>query len=240
MGQFYPGGALFDTTLKNNRWYYIELYFSIHNSTGAAEMKVNGVSVHTDTNVDMQSLSSDSYTAIQFGSSGVDSLLDDVYICNDQGTANNTFLGDTRVVMVKPNGDYTTDWTQSGVGSHYQDVDDQPITPTGVEVWTDTDYVEDSVTSNQDIFEYENLPSAYSGSTISGVQLVSVIRTTSAQSMSFKDVCRSSTTEVAVSTSEIMWDNYHPYWTIIETDPNTSSAWTQANVDAAKFGVEVG
>jgi hypothetical protein len=221
MGQFYPGGALFDTTLKNNRWYYIELYFSIHNSTGAAEMKVNGVSVHTDTNVDMQSLSSDSYTAIQFGSS-------------------DTFLGDTRVVMVKPNGDYTTDWTQSGVGSHYQDVDDQPITPTGVEVWTDTDYVEDSVTSNQDIFEYENLPSAYSGSTISGVQLVSVIRTTSAQSMSFKDVCRSSTTEVAVSTSEIMWDNYHPYWTIIETDPNTSSAWTQANVDAAKFGVEVG
>jgi hypothetical protein len=79
-----------------------------------------------------------------------------------------------------------------------------------------------------------------SGATIQAVQCFSVIRTTNAQVMSFKDICKSGTTEIDLSTTAIMWDNYHPLVTIQETDPDTAGAWTYTTVNAALFGVKVG
>ena len=240
-GQLYPGGGKFDTGFRPNRWYYVELHFYIHNTTGLAELKVNGEVIHTVPSADFQASGlGTGWTSLIWLSHGISSMIDDIYVCNDQGSTNNTYLGDTHVVLLNPNGDDTTQWTQSGGGGHYQDVDDHPVTPSDAEVWSDVDYVESDTTGNKDLFEYENLPTAMSGATIKAVQCFSIIRTTNAQVVSFKDICKSGTTEVDLSTTAIMWDNYHPLWTIQETDPDTAGAWSYATVNAALFGVKVG
>jgi hypothetical protein len=238
-GQLWPGGGKFDTTLRPNRWYYIEMHFYIDNA-GSAEFKVNGEVVHTVPSGDFRDDSAVGWNNIILYSHGSGSRIDDIYACNDQGATNNTYLGDTRVVMLNPTADDTTQWVQSGGGGHYQDVDDNPVTPPDAEVWTDDDYIESGTTSNKDLFEYENLPAAMSGAAIKAVQCFSVIRTTNAQVMSFKDICKSGTTEIDLSTTAIMWDNYHPLVTIQETDPDTAGAWTYTTVNAALFGVKVG
>jgi hypothetical protein len=240
-GQLFPGGAKFNTTLRANRWYYVEFHFYIHNTTGLAEFKINGEVIHTDPSADFQSSGlGTGWNSLIWYSHGNGSIIDDLYVCNDQGSDNNTYLGDTRVIMLNPNGDDTTQWTQSGVGGHYEEVDDNPVTPPDAEVWTDDDYIESNTTNNKDLFNYEDLPSEFTGATIKAVQCFSVVKTTNAQVMSFKDICKSGATEVDLSTTTIMWSNWHPVVTIQETDPNTAGAWTPTTVNAALFGVKVG
>jgi len=227
--------------LKVDRWYYIEFHVLAKSSGGAYEFRVNGETIAEGTGVDMAQRSWDGWTNLfQFGWSDFGTIVDDIYICDDQGSINNTFLGDVKIPAIIPDGDDTSNWSISGVGTNYQAVDETPVVAVGGEVWDDTDYLYASVLDTKDLFTYSALDSEYSGATIRGVQVTTVTRVTNPQAKTLIVLCDSNATEADVASEKLMWDEYGILTGVLETDPDTDVLWTPAGVNAAKFGIKVG
>lgn len=232
-------GVIFD---PNAGWYYVEIRFKIHNSTGSWTFKIDGQTVWTSSTHDTQANSSVYWDSIQFniGDIAEDTILDDIYICDGSGTQNNDFLGDTVVELIQPNsnGD-ASDWAGSVGGDHYTLVDDaQGVTSAGL---SESDYIESSTPTHKDLFGYSNLSALASATTIHGVQVNTWRRITAEQPLDLDIIAKSVATESNV-TDTVRHDDSAPYFmsfAVFEQDPNTATAWTSGGVDAAQFGVEV-
>lgn len=227
----------------NAGWYYIEIKFRIHDSMGTWIVKVDGTTVWTSGTYDTR-VSSDFYwDRIEFamGNLAVETLIDDLYILDGSGTANNDFLGDTVVELIQPDTDgTTTTWTPSTGTDHSALVDEaQSITSAGL---SESDYIEGDTTGEKDLFDYTNLTVLDTATTIHGVQINTYRRITAEQPADLIYKTRSVATESGV-TETVRQDDSAPLFVgtaIIEEDPDASAAWTPSTIDAAEFGVEVG
>jgi len=212
-------------------WYYIEFKVQVHDSTGTYELRVNESTWLSDTGVDTKTGSNSYYDVVDFHGpySFVVNQYDDIYICDGSGSDNNDFLGNRKVVALRPSaaGD-DTDWTPSA-GANYAAVDE-------VELDEDTTYVESStVTSDQDLYDYDALADV---TNIHGIQINTEVRVTDAQSYDLNSVVKSGSTTDEGSADTITSTTYVSQNRISETDPNTSAAWTLTNVNAAQFGIK--
>ncbi len=210
---------------------YVEIK-AVASLTGAVEIRVNGKTELTLTNV---RTAPSNFVSIGFGFSAVgvlsDSFLriDDLYLVNTSGTANNDFLGDCRVDAYMPTSEgVTQQWTPIPAGVHYTTVDENPI--------NESDYLETATSGNIELFGYTDLVNV--PLSIFGVQLNTAIRKTDAGMREFNGVAAVSGTNytgpnIAINDSTI----YRP--TIWDTNPATSAAWTRAEIDSAQFGVKL-
>lgn len=221
------------TSLRNREWYYIEMKHTINDSTGAVDVRINGVTEISLTNQDTKVGSATTAEGVRFW--GVSTLnnnytFDDIYVCDDSGSANNDFLGSIHVDGILPNaaGD-STDFTPSA-GDNYAAVDDDPQDD-------DTTYVEDSTSSNRDLYNYEAMSSV---STILGVMVNTTGRETDGTNFTLVTVVQSDTTVDTDAGTVLGTTSYTTVTWVIEQDPDTSSAWTESGINAAQFGVEVG
>jgi hypothetical protein len=240
--QWVPNGVAFASGIAaNSGWNYLEVRVTLANGTGGSiNIRVNGRQVYEKLAFDSTS-TSDGWSRVQWRGHGTGSAIDDIYICNGDGTENTDFLGDIRVLSSNPVSDVTTDWDQSGVGTHADEIDDQPLSAgLGGEPWTDVDYIEDDTPGNKCLFEYEDVAPGFINQDVKGLQLATAVRVTNPQSLCFKNILLSGTTEVDLSDDEIMWDTYQPVVSISELDPDTTDPWTVTGINATKFGVEVG
>ena len=215
----------------NGVWRYFEIEVTIHNSAGAIEVRENGVTMLSLSGIDTQATGNAIIDRVAFGGAPAISYTnmsyDDFYLCDDQGSVSNTFLGDIRVQSIFPSGAGATTQMTPSAGSNYACVDE--TTPNG-----DTDYVSETTAGEKDTYAFGNLTPT--SGTIKGVQILINARKDDAGSRSIAPVYRPSSTDYDGTTKSVS-DSYTYLSEITEVSPATSSAWTIAEINGAEFGV---
>jgi hypothetical protein len=236
--QIYKDSTLVATTtgldLKLSRWYFIELKVKCNSSTGTYEVRVDGVNVLSATGVNTKAGANNYHDKVLFGSPTSNCYLDDVWICDSSGTYNNDFLGNNKIVAIKPEGDDSVNWSTvyPALSNHYADVDD------GATSDDDTTYVEDATTGHRDLFTYTALPSALTQ--VLGLAVYNTCKVTDANSVVLKSVISSNGDEVVSGGDTISSTSYLVTNYISEIDPDTSAPYDIATIEAVKFGIEIG
>lgn len=209
-------------------WYFMELKAVFGTSTGSVELRINGTTILTGSSVNTGQAGGSSYDGIHIGWSPnvQDIKIDDLYLCDSTGSANNNFLGDLKVETLYPTSDSSVTWTKNGGSSNFGRVSEQDPDE-------DTTYVSDS--NAGDIDRYGKTTLAMTGGTVFGIQLNVRARKDDAGSRTLRTVIRSGGTNYEGSDYSVL-DNYENTLTLRETDPATSAAWTISNVNAAEIG----
>lgn len=223
------------TTIPLNAWVYLEIKLFINDTTGTFEVLLGGTSILSYSGDTKNSSTLSTAQTISIGNYGTyarpDFYLDDFYICDGTGSMNNTFLGDVRVDTIYPTGAGTSGQF-TGVGDTanlYANVDD--ATPDG-----DSTYNYSDSAGNSDSFVCGDVTTL--GSTIYGVQANLIARKDDAGTRTIAPQARTAGTSYVGSTQSLA-DSYMDFLQIWETNPATSTAWTESTVNSAEFGYKV-
>ena len=233
----YRGSTSLATTsglnLVTDTWYYIEFKVVCNNTTGSYEVRVGGSNVLSDSGLDTQA-GSNAYhdrVSLRAGSSSYH-YFDDLYCLDASGSSNNNFLGNMRVVAIRSDGDTTAkDWARSAGSDNYALVNE-------VECDDDTTYVENDTSTEKDLYEYTAV--ADLANSVKGIQINTTCRETDTNSFSLQTVVKSGTTESDDTAQNIGSTSYVTKTRLLETDPDTATAWTLSGINAAQFGIKVG
>jgi hypothetical protein len=222
-----------DGIIRDNVWHHIELKATIHNTTGAYSIKLDGVVVLSATNVNTRAGSNNYVTELRLLPGGGNSqslyYFDDLYFMDSSGSVNNDTIGPCRIQCLVPTADSgTQQFTTSTGSSHYALVDENPSN-------SDTDYIEDTVSGHSDLFDVTDPDFT----TIKGLQINAVVRETDASPFDINLTCKSGSTTSAGSNIAIGGTTFSTKTRILESDPDTSSAWSNSGLASAKFGVAV-
>lgn len=217
-------------------FFYLEFKATISSSISADTciVRLNGVNIiNLAAGTSTRQTTNNYITRFGLGPSGsnlFNTIFDDFYICNQSGSLNNNFLGDSRIDTIMPTSDgfYTNGIPSTGT-AHYACVDEIPP--------NSTDYIYMDAVGQRDSYGFADIP-PLSAATLYGVQAVATWLKDDAGSRSAAIFARSSSTNAdgtaaGLSTSQTMVPQ------IYETDPATSAAWTQSAVNAAEFGTTV-
>jgi len=238
-GEFevYRANTLLGTTtgaaVGQNNWCHFEIKVVTNDTTGSIELRVNGSAKLTLTSQDTQAGSNAYHDMVRFlGVASTGQHIDDIYICDGSGSANNNFLGNMKVVGIFPTAEGDTiNFTPSTGTDNSALVDENPPND-------DTDYVESSTVGQKDLYQYGDVSGL--GNTIAGLQINTDVRETDASSFSLITVVKSNVTESDSAASAIGSTSYVTKTRVVAQDPDTSAAWTQAGINAAQFGMKVG
>jgi hypothetical protein len=211
-------------------WNYIEVKYTIADSGGNWEVRVNESAWINFTGDTKQSTTLSTAVRIQIWGRGSDNAIDDLYVCDSTGSNNNTFLGDVRVDTVRPigAGNYS-EFSKQGSASNWDNLDDTTID-------SDSTYNYSNTVGQRDTLDCGNLP-AITGS-IFGVQVNMAARKDDAGGRTLRSLTRVSSTDYE-GTSQNVGTDYRVYRQIMEQNPNTTAAWTESEINTAEFGYKV-
>jgi hypothetical protein len=223
--------------LATNAWYYLEFKVLCNSSTGTYELRLSGNNVLSATGVNTKAGTDNYHTTFRLvglsGGGGITAgcVIDDLYCCDGAGSTNNNFLGNVKVVAIRPDaaGDSTQFTPDSG--SNYQRLSE-------IVCDDDTSYVQSANTSDRDLYNYSALTNMTAN--IHGIQINTDCRETDANSFTLKTPCKSNATVNVDAGITIGSTNYTTKTRILEVDPDTANAWTVNGVNAVQVGVEVG
>lgn len=218
--------------LVTEKWHFIEMKITIHDTAGSVEVRVDGVTVINATGLDTRNGGTGVLSTFGIGAIGWGSVLtgyiDTFYACDTTGSTNNDFLGDVRVIQLLP--DAAGDSTQMtpSAGSNFQCVDENPFDG-------DTSYVQSDTVGHVDLYTVGNLP--VNPSSIKGLQAVAVARKddAGARDLIVKAKLGANTNNAA---AKPLSTSYGFYSHIMEEKPG-GGAWAKADVDSLQVGVEV-
>lgn len=214
-------------------WHYVEMKVTLDIVSGAVEVRVDGETVISGSGQTSPGVAAEAFaTTLIFGGSNDSArvMVDDLYICDSQGSVNNDFLGEIGIRRLSPDADgATNDFTPLGGGDNYVEVDEDD--PDG-----DTSYVESSTVGHQDLYGVDDLSST--PASIASLQVVATSKSDDGGAKSGKNYLSSSAVEGAGS-AYALTSGYVPQQSIHELDPNTSAAWAEAGVNAVQVGMEV-
>jgi hypothetical protein len=223
--------------VAGSSYHYYELKYTIDVSVGALELRIDGDPKLTltgqNTSATGNATANGFFLGVQNPSVGANRTItlqySDLVVMDDQGSLNNTFVGDVRVQALFPTSNGTTnDWTPS-TGSNYENVDD--ATPND-----DTDYNSTSNPGDIDLFAYGALtPTA---GAVLGIQPVMCARKDDGGTRVIAPVLRPTSTNY-VGTSQSITTSYAFYTEVIETNGDTSSPFTIAELNAMEAGVKL-
>ena len=221
--------------INYERWHWIEFKVVCDNTTGSYELKVDGVTVTSDTGVDTQIGSSAYHDTVELTGMQISTAktprFDDLIIMDGSGSSYNDFIGQRKITAIVPTSDTSDiDWTTSGGSTHYVLVDD-------LDPDDDTNYVEDTTTANEDIWGYGDLTDF---SSIDALCLLTDVRVTDGTPYDLKTTVKSGGTKYTSIADTISSTSYAMLNRLMTVDPDTSSAWTQTGINALEMGVEVG
>ncbi|WP_333710380.1 hypothetical protein [Malikia spinosa] len=219
--------------LTENTWAWIEVKVTaFSNTVGGVVIRVNGAVVLTLTNVDTLNTANAYCTKIRLGSdvnSYYAAWLDDVVVSDLSGSLNNDFLGDVSVVCMLPSAEGSNSgWTPNSGTVHYDRVSQTTSDD-------DTTYLSTDTTGVLDSWNFADLTAS---STILAAQLNQTVRKTDAGTAEIAGVCRRASTDYVGTTQAVGGTAYTGYAQVWEVDPSTAAQWTQANLNAAEFGIK--
>jgi hypothetical protein len=213
---------------------YIELKVTIHDTLGAFELRLNGNTILSATNVDTKNTANAFINGVSLGPQYTVAVCtakyDDFYVLDTSGATNNDFLGDVRIDAIYPNADGAyTSLTPSTGSSHFALVDE--ATP------NTTDYNSSSTPAAKDSYGMTS-PPVLTSEIIFAVRAKVAALKDDTGARSIKVGVRSGAVDSvsaaqALSTTQLYYSNIH------ETDPNTGAAWLPAGVDALETLVEI-
>lgn len=221
--------------LNYKKWHWIEFKVVCDNTAGSYEVKVDGKTVLSASGVDTQVGALAYHDKMLFRGLSRSAVkvprYDDLLIMDGTGVDYNDFIGQRRIVAIVPNGDTATvNWTVSGGANHWELVDD-------LDPDDDTNYVEDTVNTNQDRWTYEALADLDS---IDSLCLITDIRVTDANTYDLITIVKSGGVAYPANAGTISVNTYAMYDRLMLVDPDTLVAWTQGGVNDVEMGVEVG
>lgn len=205
-----------------NQWNYYEFKVVFNNTTGSVVIRRDEVEILSLTGIDTCSTANERCNA--FGFYGLDNYyIDDLYLDDAD------FLGDIKVEAILPNGaGATTSWTPSA-GANYACVDEAAAN-------SDTDYVSSSTADQIDTYSYTNL--ATTNGTVFGVQVNMITRMDDSGANEVAPVVRPGTIN-HIGTSYAPTQLYTNPTEMFLTNPDTTQAWTIAQVNASEFGIKL-
>lgn len=223
---------------KYNRWSYLEVKFNVSNSIAANSFQIysDGNLVWTiPTGSDTQASSAlTNVNVVELGCnySAKAVYWDDIYVLDFAGSVNNARLGPIGFATLKPsgNGNYSQ-LTGSDADSvdNYLHVDETPNDG-------DASYVEGTTAALRDSYALDNLPAA--AASVVGVSVNAVAKKDDVGAKTGKLFVRSNGADddgTVFSAAE----TYTEESEIWEEDPDTSSLWTPAGVNALEAGIKV-
>lgn len=216
-----------------NVWYYIEFMATIHNTTGAYELRVNGTNIASASGVNTRGSANNFANQLGFGGASNVGItdIDDIYLCDDSGGApTNTFLGDCKVDTLFPNANGNlSQFTGSDSNSvdNYQLVDENTLDI--------ADYVQSTANDQVDTYGFTDL--SITSGTVYGVQIVASALKTDAGAKSVALVTRRGGSDYA-SADQALSTSQQMHMQIREQDPSTATGWSVSAINAAEFGVK--
>lgn len=223
-------------------WHYFEVKVTINDTTGAYEIRRNGVQVLTGNgNTALNGNGGADVFAWRFSNNLSSAVrFDDVYVCDDSGASNNDFLGPRIIeaIEVTANGD-TNQWVNdntSVVGvNNFQQVDDAATsTPdengSGGTISSDTN-------GDLDLFTMSDLQQITGTVSFVHIGVQAAMAAAGLRTLRFK---YSDGATVADGPSFVVNAvSYDEFTAILDTNPVTSAAWDVSGIDGGQFGVEV-
>lgn len=220
--------------IKEAAWYYVEIKWKIHASTGYVVIRVNGVTILNLTNINtVRAASTSTWNSIRFGALTVASVgsmtyrFRDVYGADTTGSGADVidFLGDGVIDYITANGvGNVNDWTPS-TGANWQNVDEKPQST--------TDYNASSTLNNQDLFTMENVTA---GAIIPAYQWVGYAVKQSAGSASIKPTLRIGGVNYQGNEQGVADSNYTYLFQPYDKSPATGAKLTEAEANAMESG----
>ena len=213
-------------------WYYLEGKVECHDTTGTCNVKIDETEVISYSGDTKHRGNTDRYSRIAWNIDHADLLyVDDLYICDSSGSTNNDFLGDCQVATLSPTSDASGNWTPSTGVDLYAVIDEDTLS---------TDYLKDTTTGNQAIFETTNLTSCEAAGTVVGAMVCCDSQQTSRFNKYPKLITQNGSGGSIQDTGNFMPGNTNPlcYSQIMETDPD-GNTWTANTVNTFRVGVEV-
>jgi hypothetical protein len=239
-----PGTVLGTSTVQfaTQTWQYIEIKATIHDTAGSFELRQNGITILSGTNVDTRNGGTGLLDEIYiWDTGGADNrenngaYLDDLYVCNTAGSVGNDFLGDTRIEYLAPTGAGTRTGFTPSAGSNWSNVDEVPA--------SDTDYNSANTPGAMDLFQMANLSG---NGLVRGVQTISRAKKDDAGFRKFKPAFfkasgLGSTDRWYTGTQVPVSDSYAFLpMQLLATSPDTGAAWTVDEINAIQYGYAVG
>jgi hypothetical protein len=215
--------------ILSSTWQFVEVGVVINDTTGSVTVKVDGTTVLSLTSQDTNNAVT-TVDTIQLGCSantagqGIGQF-DDFYLVDSATT-----LGERRVETKRAAADTAQkDFSPLSGTDNNAMVDD--TTANG-----DTDYVQASSVGNTDLYTFGTLSSTPSA--ISAVQITAFAEKTDASSRSIALQVKSGAT-TSDGSNFALAASYGKFDRILETDPNTSAAWTASGVNNLQAGPKV-
>ena len=224
-------------TFTGSVWQHIEMRIKQHPSLGELEIRRNGSTVASLSNLD--TIPGASLGFISFSVEATNNaqlhFVDDLYIFDTLGTTNNTFAGDTRITVLRPNGNgLDNDFTPTGAGTNFEAVDDDLHDG-------DATFVEAGQIGAKETYTQVNFSDlGISPGTVFCTQVVNAAQKTDAGQLKYKD---------QITIGGIQFDNgveviatsgtYQMTFLLNDVDPSDGQPWTEAKTDAIGSGLEI-
>lgn len=228
-------------SLQMNTWYFFELRVVLSSlanfMTVNASLRVNTATRATTsgpvtTGVNINSLLFPQATGnVHFwAGAGSGVTLDDIYINDGTGAYNNSFAGDVSIICFRPNGDVTTQWTPTGGGASFTQVNE--TYPNG-----GATNISDLTPGDVDNFDWQDL-NPLIGSIV-GLQYLVYAQKNNQGTRTIK-MTIGPTGAFEQLSSEIFLDDSFVYYRLpTDVDPATGVPWTVVGFNAKRFGVEL-
>lgn len=212
---------------------YIEFSATIHNTTGAFEVRFNGITQASGSGVNTRNGTNNYANRVYFGHGGTNRsasvIVDDLWLNDANGSINNGFIGDVLVKALYPDGAGANTGFTPSAGANWQCVDETPAND-------DTDYVSSDVPGTKDTYAFQALPGT--AVVVKAVMVQGRVRKDDAGGRTMKLLNRAGVTDNE-SAAFAPGTTYQYFGAIHETNPDTATAWTVAEVNGAQFGIKV-
>lgn len=212
-----------------NSWNHYEL---IHNdSTGAGELRLNGVVILEWTGVD----TGNQIEIVNFAGRSASGIapavyLKDLVIWDSTGTQNNSALGTVVVRTLKPDGDQTLGGWTTSTGTTGWDL-------IGEQTADDSDFIQaDDTPPAASEFTLENLPPDITS--VKAVLPVIRVRKTDGGDANIQTAVTADGTNYDNGADRPVTTAFTYYFDVSEIDPADSSPWTPVDVDAMRLRVD--
>jgi hypothetical protein len=219
-------------------WYYLEckiITSGVANVSVTMTLKLNGQVVASgsgSTGIDLTNWISPTGTTnvVNFGSSGAlgGLIVDDIYIMDAQGSHNNNFSGDLKVLAVFPDADISVQWVPHGIaGGNYKCVNENPPDD-------DVTYVSSNNVGDKDQYHWQQIPSNFGQ--IIGVHYNTYARKDNEGLRTLRQITGTALSDAAAPV-RYLGDSYVYYSLPYDVDPATNAAWSIAGFNGTHFGI---